>query len=1253
MLSISKPLSPERASWYFKRDEYYISQEGEWYGKLADKLALSGQITQDNFRKILDGYDSNGEKLIASAGAKDIKDDNGNIKKQGHRAGIDLTFSAPKSVSILSYHDPRIDEHFKIALKKTLDNIQKEFAFTQRKDRSGMVHAEKTDNLLFATFLHDTSRELDPQLHCHCVLMNITEDSKGKTKTILNDAFYKNKMYIGQQFRNNLSVEMQNLGYQIDVSDRKKGFFEIRGVDENIMKVFSARSSQVREEMKKLRELEFKDLPISNLYEWAKERKSEHVNDPDFKQIIEVETQKMSQSTEKVYANFGDAELAAIAVTNRRRPKRDDVNREMIIKRTEDICRSNSTTLSEIYERAIHQTPDTASKIPVRELLSDAITGITDTQSTFTRYNVLTEAMKMGVGCTTVDDLSHEFNLMLGDESVSHLGTFETKSGMKEIYSSKEMIFVEHEVIGICKELKGQSSIYIDFKTTDDFIRKTDLNLKMRSVLALNESDEGKANFKFNALLTKVTDEKIAQSLIALRKEFIATGSIIDAENIPSLRVVFDEHGYGFTPGQKEALKLIASSKDVISVIQGDAGVGKSFSCLYAKQLLESNGFVVRGLAPTGKATSGLASAAEIGEGNYSTIDSFLLKYHNTDPAKRHELFQQGKEVWIVDEAGMCGSKKYLDIISVAKEVGAKVVFIGDRKQFQSIEAGRMFSELQDRSGVDKVVMPDVMRQKTAQTKEIVKAISLKDMDFAFNVMRGYKKVASSVDTADISNYTIGASVRFTDNYCGLSDSDECRIIRVGESVLTLEVFDEDTRANKVIEFNPSSKDAAAFDVYVPPQSSHPLSKYNINDNLILSMADQGIPDGVPLRVSEINKSSLNVTFVDPVSGSNVIATFDPVKIADNVKHLTASGNEKREVSDNYRNMITVDPEHEKCLKLAANDYLESTSAGKEVLLIAGTNKDKDALNATIRPELVKSGLVQNIGEFNVFQTRSISGTAAMAADNYHEGQVIITNKSCDKVPRGTQAEIVKRDLTKNTIQVKYWDKTIHGFRETEIDVRKNSKKFNMYDVKTEEYGVGDLVLFLKNDRKMIGVNNGDTARILSIDGSGNVKARLESTEDKKVVEFNIKNSGSRAYNFLSHAYCITDYKSQGATTGKLLWFAPTKSGQISSNAFYVAVTRCKEEVGVYTDNVDRLRELVKREQVKDSVLDYNQLSLPARGPVPAEDKNSKINVSPEESRQNSDENLKSIKNLFTEYFRLIFRPREEPVKDKEEIAIN
>lgn len=1244
---MSKPLSPDRAAWYFQRDNYYLTETGEWHGRLSEELQLNGAIQRDDFLKLLEGFDQNGNKLVASAGAKDIKDGDGKIIKHGHRSGIDLTFSAPKSVSILSYHDPRINNAFKEALKTTLNHIEQEFAHTQTKDRSGVVHAEKTNKLLWSTFVHDTSRELDPQLHCHCVLMNLTQNSAGKFKTLHNDPLYKNKMYLGQHFRTQLAQEIQKLGYSIEVSDRKKGFFEVKGIGNDVMEAFSKRSKQVQEEVKKLRKLEFKDLPSDHLLEWAKERKKEFSSNPDFNEIVSQEAERLSNSSEKVYSSYGDAELASIAVTERRRPKRDDITREQVISRIEDTCKSFNTSLEGLFKSSIEQPKIVDPKPLAREILNDAVSGLTEGQSTFTRHILLTEAMKMGIGSLSFDDLNKEFRRMLKDGSISLLGSIETKAGQKDIFSSRSMIEVENNVIKMCREAKGASTINVDKSLTDSFITHTDINLKMKAALELGEKDPIKAEYKFKSVLAKIDDPLVRDKMISLREQAIKSKhdtsvSPVDAADHPELHQYFEKFGYGFTPGQRDALRLISSTKDVFSVIQGDAGTGKSFSVLYAKQLLEQNGFIVKGFAPTGKATTGLAVSAEIFESNYSTIDSFLLRFKNADSERRKEMYSKGKEIWVVDEAGMCGSRKFLDLMTAAREAEAKVVFIGDRKQFQSIEAGRMFSDLQDRSGIDMVIMPDVMRQKTAQTKEIVRAISLKDMDFAFNVMQGFKKVSPGFDKTDIANYSIGSSIQFTAGYKGISADTQCKVLGIGERGLDLEYFDEDSRSFRHLNFNPSEIDKAAFDVYRPPLNHHSLSKFNVGDTLSLSISEQGIP-ATSVKIKEISEKSLTVTYSD-VNGQTRKATFDPTKNPENLVHYTSSGNEKTaNAKDIYENMITVESDHDKCLNLVAQDYLSSIAARKDVLLITGTNKDKDSLNQIIRPDLVKQGLVTDSKEFTVFQTKSLAGTGAMAADSYKTSQVIITNNSCGQVPKGTQAEILSIDKTANTINVRFWDKKKEMYTTADIDVRKHCKSFSTYDQQKKEFGVGDLILFLKNDKKTVGVNNGDTARILSIDSEGNVKARLESTEDKKEVTFNISNKGSKAYNYVSHAYAITDYKSQGATTGRLLWFAPAHGGPISSNTFYVAITRCKEEVGVYTDDVDKLREMVKQDQHKESVLDFTM----------QESKSSEIQSKqpieePYKSPFSFKETIESVKELYHKHVSSIFSPKEDKPKSKE-----
>lgn len=1190
MLSISKPLSPERAAWYFESDNYYLEQPGEWYGKLAPELNLKGTIQNDDFLSHLQGFDREGNKLVASAGAKDVKDADGNVKKNGHRAGIDLTFSAPKSVSILSYADPNIQAAFKSALQSTLDHIEQEFSHTQTKDKQGKVHAEKTDKMLFSTFVHETSRELDPQLHCHCVCLNITQDSKGKLKTLHNDPLYKNKMYLGQYFRSQLANEIQKVGYQIEITDRKKGFFEVKGVGNDVIDVFSKRSKQVREELGELRKLEFKDLSNEHLETWAKQRTESYAHETNYESIVSNEVKRLSQSSEKVYSGFSDAKLAAIATTNSRVAKRD-VTKEYVVSLIDKTCSALNTSLKDIQKAATKQSKSPIQEVSPRELLLDAVSGLTEGQSTFSKHVLIAEAMKMGVGLHTHKEFEKEFNSLIESGSIRLLAEIETKAGTKGVFSSKEMINIENSVMDMCKTTKGTSSINVDRDITSKFIDHTDITLKMEVTLQLGEKDPQKADVKFKSLLAKIDDPAIREKLSILREKALAAKAdpnkvAVIAEDHPDLHKYFEKFGYGFTQGQKDAVKLIVSTKDRYSVIQGDAGTGKSFSMLYAKQLLEQNGFFVRGLAPTGKAATGLGTSAQIEASRCGTIDSFLLKYQSTDPDKRNELFTKNKEVWVVDEAGMCGSKKILDLMKMAEEAGAKVVFVGDRKQFASIEAGRMFSELQDKAGVEMVVMPDVMRQKTQQTKDIVKAISLKEIDFAFNVMEGYKQTPNTFSKNECSSYSIGNAIRLSQDHENIPASVLCKVLEIHLDSIEIEFFDEDKRAFQKARIDPKEIPNDIVSVYDPPINQNPFANYKLNDSIEILIPEQEIP-AIRAQVKAISETHLTVSYKDPETGILKTSQFDPSKNSGNIKHYSASGDEKVYNSkESYVNMITVEKDKPKCLELVAQDYLDAVASRKDTLLITGTNKDKDSLNGMIRPEMIKQGIVHDSHEFTVFNSKSLAGTSAMAADSYKPGQIVITNSKCGKVPRGVQAEIKSTDLNKNQITVQYWDKDIKKYREASIDVRTDCKRFSTFDQKQKEFGVGDRIVFLKNDKKVVKVNNGEIGIITSIDKDGNVTARLDS-EDSREVSFNIANRGPNAYNYCDHAYAITDYKSQGATTQRLIWYAPTDAGPLSSNSFYVAITRCKEEVAVYTNNADELRDAVKHEQKKESVLDY------------------------------------------------------------------
>jgi TrwC relaxase len=92
MLSIGSIKSASGAAGYYAKDNYYIEGEAkdasEWFGKAAAALGLEGPVDPKVFEAVLLGQLPNGKQI--QAGSK------------GHRAGFDLTFSAPKSLSLMA-----------------------------------------------------------------------------------------------------------------------------------------------------------------------------------------------------------------------------------------------------------------------------------------------------------------------------------------------------------------------------------------------------------------------------------------------------------------------------------------------------------------------------------------------------------------------------------------------------------------------------------------------------------------------------------------------------------------------------------------------------------------------------------------------------------------------------------------------------------------------------------------------------------------------------------------------------------------------------------------------------------------------------------------------------------------------------------------------------------------------------------------------------------------------------------------------
>jgi hypothetical protein len=108
---------------------------------------------------------------------------------------------------------------------------------------------------------------------------------------------------------------------------------------------------------------------------------------------------------------------------------------------------------------------------------------------------------------------------------------------------------------------------------------------------------------------------------------------------------------------------------------------------------------------------------------------------------------QKGREVWVVDEASMVGSKQLHSLVSAAEKVGARLVLIGDTKQLQSISAGKMFAKMQESGAMRTVEMTEAIRQQDAGYREIVQDVAGKRIETAFGKLDKAGKLHEIGDT--------------------------------------------------------------------------------------------------------------------------------------------------------------------------------------------------------------------------------------------------------------------------------------------------------------------------------------------------------------------------------------------------------------------------------------------------------------------------------------------------------------------------
>lgn len=196
-----------------------------------------------------------------------------------------------------------------------------------------------------------------------------------------------------------------------------------------------------------------------------------------------------------------------------------------------------------------------------------------------------------------------------------------------------------------------------------------------------------------------------------------------------------------------------------LHVIIGDAGTGKSFAMRVAKEAWEAEGYRVRGCALAGKAADELEAGSGIKSQTIHSLEAAWDREAMQAQALRRgggrESWKNGdkltltnRDILVIDEAGMVGSRQLGRVLAAAEKAGAKVVMLGDDKQLAAIEAGAGFRAITERVGASEITQ--IRRQKEDWAREASSEFARGDVRKALDAYneRGHVRIADTREAA-------------------------------------------------------------------------------------------------------------------------------------------------------------------------------------------------------------------------------------------------------------------------------------------------------------------------------------------------------------------------------------------------------------------------------------------------------------------------------------------------------------------------
>lgn len=277
-------------------------RQGEWFGKLAEEWKMSQPVHKEDYISVMNHICPMDGKALTTGQSK-----------TNEIAWFPFQCGAQKSVSVMAMlmNDRRLVDAHRQCVKMALAELEK---FAAHRVRTGADrNSDKTKitgKILAALYDHDTSRALDPQLHTHCLIANVTVDANGRRMALTESQMMKAVEFAGRYYQSMMARKCMEFGYRIRIKSGRKGVegFEIDGVDDSVLEKYSRRRAEIEEKIAAFckehgRQPSVAEIQIMTLE--TREAKLKEITTP------EVRAQQMKMITVQEYKELSRIRLSA------------------------------------------------------------------------------------------------------------------------------------------------------------------------------------------------------------------------------------------------------------------------------------------------------------------------------------------------------------------------------------------------------------------------------------------------------------------------------------------------------------------------------------------------------------------------------------------------------------------------------------------------------------------------------------------------------------------------------------------------------------------------------------------------------------------------------------------------------------------------------------------------------------------------------------------------------------------------------